>query len=168
MSILHYEPLETAVAVQDAIGPLPKRPAYGFRRPALMSALALAEHLMSAQVPLPADVRIATPYVAGSEVVVDCLHYDLDGLLAWQEAFGGTVRHELRADYQVYSALEGRVFDGLFKAWVLRSLSPERQADERLLTAQWVAEHGDRDDWAAETASACRAAILRFRLEVAA
>jgi hypothetical protein len=148
---------------------LPVRPAGGSRRAALMGALALAEHLVASEVPLPSRVRIDVPPSAlGEAVVVAHLYRDLPGLLAWQAAFGGELRHEVWPEYQLYSVLEGRVFDGAFKAWTLHTLSPERQADERRLTAQWVAEHGDRADWAAPTTAAYLAAILKFRLEVAA
>jgi hypothetical protein len=149
--------------------PLPIRPAGGFKRPALMAALALSEYLVAAPVPVPTQIRVSSPRAAGGEAAVECYaHHDLDALSAWQEAFGGEISHEIRGDRQVYSVLSGRAYDAPFELWTLRDITPEQQAAERQMTARWVAENGDMHDWSAETSATYRAVILRYRLAVAA
>lgn len=168
MSIMPYTSPETADAVRDLSANCASLPSNGSHRPALMAALALAEHLVAAQVPMPTSLTIESPLSDGREALVNVYaHHDIAVLGQWQQAFGGVITHKLVGEASVHSYLDGRVYDGPFRVVTVRQLSPERQVDERRLTAQWVAEHGVRDDWAPETLAAYLREITNFRVAVA-
>ncbi|NUQ95605.1 MAG: hypothetical protein HOY79_03245 [Streptomyces sp.] len=138
------------------------------QRPAVMAALALAEHLTAAPVPMPWTIEIRTPLYPSVEAVVRCYaHRDLSALFAWQTVFGGEIMHTLHGDRGVHSCLAGRAYDAPFEVWTLRDLNEEQQATERQITARWCAEHGAVNDWCTETRDAYRDALLQYRLEVA-
>lgn len=148
---------------------LPTRPANGYRRPAVMGALSLAEHLIAANVPVPASITIDAPLSAGGKAVVKAMaHHDLDMLFAWQAAFGGTISHQLVPNGQVYSELTGNIGSGRFAIWTLRDTTPEQQVAERELAACWCAEHGPDCEWTPGTREGYIATIINYRLAVAA
>lgn len=136
--------------------PLPERPASDPRRPKLMSALALAEHL-TALAELPYSLHIEAD-IAGTEFkVVAYAHRNIETLHAWQRRFGGELHHQI-CDYPgrrtVKSTLSGRVYDAPFQIWTLRHITPKPTPEELALSGQWMDEHGDPAGWAPETHTA--------------
>lgn len=148
---------------------LPTRPANGYRRPAVMSALALTEHLIAANVPVPHSITITAPLRPGEKVEVRFMaHHDLDALLAWQAAFGGLIRHQLFGDGKVHSELTGNIGANSFAIWTLRDTTPEQQLAERELAACWCAEHGPACEWTPGIRAGYVATIVNYRVAVAA
>ncbi|KJK55192.1 hypothetical protein [Saccharothrix sp. ST-888] len=146
----------------------PERPAHDYRRPAVMAALALTEHLVAAQVPVPASITITTPLRPGQEATVEAMvSHDLLAVCAWQDAFGGELTHELYGDDKVYSQVSGRAYDAPFRIWTLRRITPAQQHAEQQMLAHWIEDNGPEHTWADDTRATYKATRLRYRLEVA-
>lgn len=152
---------------------LPDMPPTDHRRPLLMSALTLAEHLL-ASAELPSHVTIQGGDTIVEAKVVAHISHNIDMLHSWQARFGGEISHRISEEgngrTRVYSSLRGRVFDAPFELWTVRWLTntPEVAAAELDLCARWVAEHGAPCDWCAQSVAAYLAERAELLSAVAA
>jgi len=162
MSIIHDIPAEvTTLAVE--------REALQLDR--YQAGLALAAKLMASTPTVPNHITVQCRRWAPSEVTVQAYaHQDLNAVQAWHTHFGGELVAAPNGHNQVrWSA--STMIDGIaVELWTLLDAEPEplpvreRYTEaEQQLTDRWVARHGDRANWRAETRLAYANTLANMR-----
>lgn len=128
MTIMHESPADVPAAT-----PIVERtPRWTDARDQMIHACALQEHIIASAPVLPTDVRVNARYAlvhgyqhTSDEIDVEVyLHQNPEAVAAYQVAFGGELRREVRSNgTKLYTELTGYLAGCRFSVWALTDVT---------------------------------------------